>query len=348
MHLKNKQWHLSDKKLLSRLKAEYEYFVSKNITMEEYFGQSIWICTGKKHNFSKFSVTPTATNQPIVVFRGLRGQVYLNYDVNNIECKKAISMRFADILYLYGVPEFPIEDFREFEIQYNLTLKFYKQNGEKFCQSRELPPPNEANGKSIVIGVDKWVPETTFAIFSSTNAIIQEELQCDKCSYVSNREWNLNNKHTCSEVSEVVSKQTKLGENYCQLTELVNMGYLPEKITVNGDKMVDYRQDTIVCFDIETLEQKPTDPTTPGLTPEALLKPVSIGVGSNIANYEEFWFCRADSTAESAQTMVDEFMNCLIQIKIAFLAKLPPCIEHAYTPSTFFLTVHISKIVKKK
>ena len=300
--------------------------------MDQYFHQTIWICNGKHRNKEKFSVKPTATNQPIVVFRGYRGQVYLNYDVNNIECKKAISMRFADILYLHSIPEFPLEDFREYEIRYNLTLKFYKQNGEKFCQSRELPPPNEANGKSIIIGVDKWVPETTFAIFSSTHSIVGAQYQCDKCSYVCKREWNLKNEHTCSEVSEVISKQCKLGENYSELKELVKMEYLPETITVNGNKMatVDYRQDKVVVYDIETLEQKPSDPTYPGLPPEALLNPVSIGAASNIPGFEEAWFCRSNSAGESAQTMVDAFMNFLIQIQIAFLTKLPPCIETAY------------------
>ena len=95
---------------------------------------------------------------------------------------------------------------------------------------------------------------------------------------------------------------------------MIDDGRLPESLR-------DFRQKYQVVYDIETLEKRPSD--IDASSPDAILNPVSIGCATNVPGVEDQWFCVKSSEPGEIQTMVDEFMNYLMDVSKAYQSFVP-------------------------
>ena len=95
---------------------------------------------------------------------------------------------------------------------------------------------------------------------------------------------------------------------------MIDDGRLPESLR-------DFRQKHQVVYDIETLEKRPTE--IDASSPDAILNPVSIGCATNVPGVEDQWFCVKSSEPGEIQTMVDEFMNYLMDVSKAYQSYVP-------------------------
>ena len=95
---------------------------------------------------------------------------------------------------------------------------------------------------------------------------------------------------------------------------MIDEGRLPESLR-------NFRQKYQVVYDIETLETSPSQ--IDASSPDAILNPVSIGCATNVPGAEDKWFCVKSSEPGEIQTMVDEFMNYLFEIRSAYQSCIP-------------------------
>ena len=95
---------------------------------------------------------------------------------------------------------------------------------------------------------------------------------------------------------------------------MIDDGRLPESLR-------DFRQKYQVVYDIETLEKRPSE--IDASSPDAILNPVSIGCATNVPGVEDKWFCVKSSEPGEIQTMVDEFMDYLMDVSKAYQSFVP-------------------------
>ena len=87
------------------------------------------------------------------------------------------------------------------------------------------------------------------------------------------------------------------------------------------ESLRDYRQKYQAVYDIETLEQKLD--MIESSSPDAVLKPASIGCSSNIPNTPDKWFCVKSSERGEVQTMINEFMDHLTALALEYKKCIP-------------------------
>ena len=74
-------------------------------------------------------------------------------------------------------------------------------------------------------------------------------------------------------------------------------------------------------YDIETLEQEPEE--VDQTSPDAVLRPISIGCSVNIPNVEDKWFCVESSEPGQVQKMVNDFMDHLRDLSGEYQKMIP-------------------------
>ena len=87
----------------------------------------------------------------------------------------------------------------------------------------------------------------------------------------------------------------------------------------------DFRHKYQVVYDIETIEHQPEviEPSSP----DANLRPVSIGCSVNLPGIEDKWFCIRSSADGEVQKMVNEFMDHLMTLSRTYRDSIPQPIK---------------------
>ena len=123
----------------------------------------------------------------------------------------------------------------------------------------------------------------------------------------------------CTDQSIVESKQIPYGPNQNMCDFAIDAGILP-------DKFKKYRQQHIVCWDIETLETN-TNCDEPGQ--QAILKPLSIATSTNIPDQQDQFWVRKSSAPKDGQQLVDEFLDYLFLLENSYYETIPSEIRDA-------------------
>ena len=106
-------------------------------------------------------------------------------------------------------------------------------------------------------------------------------------------------------------------QNMCDFA--IDEGLLPEKFK-------NYRQQYLVCWDIETLETS-ENCAEPGQ--QAILKPLLIATSTNIPNEQDQFWIRKSSAPKDGQQLVDEFLDYLFGLESRYYETIPNEIRDA-------------------
>ena len=123
----------------------------------------------------------------------------------------------------------------------------------------------------------------------------------------------------CTDESVVETKQIAYGPNQNMSDYAVDAGILPEAFK-------HYRQQYLVCWDIETLETN-ENCDEPGQ--QAILKPLSIATSTNIPDETDKFWVRKSSAPKDGQLLVDEFLDYLFQLENKYYETIPTEIRDA-------------------
>ena len=193
------------------------------------------------------------------------------------------------------------------------------------CRERHPIFTSKCPGKSnsnekILIGFDDeqntyWIPNID---------LIRKQFRCSKlpgkCLYSTTEKTHFD-RHikTCTDESIVKSKQETYGPNQNMTDYAIDAGLLPEKFK-------HYRQQYVICWDIETLE---TNEQCDAPGQQAILKPLSIACSTNIPNQADQFWMRKSSAAKHGQELVDEFLDYLFKLENDYFETIPDEIRDA-------------------
>ena len=116
------------------------------------------------------------------------------------------------------------------------------------------------------------------------------------------------------------------------MAQLIDRGYLSERFR-------NFQQVYKATWDIETFERKHerdndsecVDTAINSTVTDAILRPVSIGVSSNMPGYENRFFCRESSSIEDGEDMVHDFLDYLFKMAGELQTLIPEEITEAST-----------------
>ena len=112
--------------------------------------------------------------------------------------------------------------------------------------------------------------------------------------------------------------QTRFGLPINAIGKIIEAGYLPESYRT-------FIQKFKATWDIETLEEssyQENDENAATVT-NAIHKVVSLGVSSNLPDFENRFFCRSSSVQEDGEVMIGEFMGHLFKMAEKLQELLP-------------------------
>ena len=113
------------------------------------------------------------------------------------------------------------------------------------------------------------------------------------------------------------SKQIMYGSPDSVLDNCIKFGYLPEN-------MRHFRQENLMVFDIETLEEnKSCETAVMNTQQEARHNIVSLATGSNIPNTTAKFFARQSSDGICEQQLIKQFVDELCLVYNEYIKKVP-------------------------
>ena len=133
---------------------------------------------------------------------------------------------------------------------------------------------------------------------------------------------------TCSDFIGFNQKlKVRFGEPKNAIAQLIERGFLPESFR-------NFQQVYKATWDIETFERKherdnESECVETATVTDAILRPVSIGVSSNMPGFENRFFCRQSSSLEDGDEMVHEFMDYLFKMAEKLQTLIPKEITEA-------------------
>ena len=144
-----------------------------------------------------------------------------------------------------------------------------------------------------------------------------------KCLYTAKESWHWEaHVKTCTDETIVTSSQITFGDNQLDrktLDLIIEEKLLPESFR-------SYRQRFISVFDIETLEEEPTEEKE-GLI--GIQKVVSVATATNVPGQKDQFFLRNSSLAKDGQELVNRFLDHLFELEQHFYRSLPGEIKGA-------------------
>ena len=133
---------------------------------------------------------------------------------------------------------------------------------------------------------------------------------------------------TCCDIFGFNHKlKVRFGEPTNAIAQLIDRGFLPESFR-------NFQQVYKATWDIETFERKherdnESECVETATVTDAILRPVSIGVSSNMPGFENRFFCRQSSSLEDGDEMVHEFMDYLFKMADKLQTLIPKEITEA-------------------
>ena len=126
-----------------------------------------------------------------------------------------------------------------------------------------------------------------------------------------------------------INIKVRFGEPQNAMAQLIDRGFLPERFRK-------FQQVYKATWDIETFERKHERDndsecveTANRTVTDAILRPVSIGVSSNMPGFENRFFCRQSSSLEDGEEMIHEFMDYLFKMAENLQELIPTEITEA-------------------
>ena len=175
------------------------------------------------------------------------------------------------------------------------------------------------NGASQLLNV----PIEDFEIIVGQSSIPKKFI-CDvhpNCKLTFTCKQNLEkHKEKCLEMStkQIICKEKVYGDDKDIAQRMVEDGYAP-------DEFVNFRDFSLVTFDIETCEEKTwLEIPDHGLVAEADLRLLSIAVGSNIPDFKEKCWVRKSSEPDEARVIIEKFVETLLELRKKRHEYLPP------------------------
>ena len=123
----------------------------------------------------------------------------------------------------------------------------------------------------------------------------------------------------CTDESLVKAKQIAYGPNQNMGDYAIDAGILPKEFKK-------YRQQKLLCWDIETLETN-ENCDEPGQ--QAILKPLSIATSTNIPDEPDQFWVRKSSAPKDGQQLVDDFLDYLFKLENKYYETIPDEIRDA-------------------
>ena len=254
---------------------------------------------------------------PLFVRRKTPSQnVFYSYvDWSKVKIKPVVLTvsNFSSWMSFYA---FDPEDFETWMDETKILLRFYRKNEKVHDKSRSsLATRYKYNRRNIPGDYEpSWTPRfTLFLMIPSfpfdkmevTSIRPPEEIPCGmpNCRYTAPRAERIEiHRKTCRDYTLVTGKQVKYGAQVDSYKPILKFA----------------------CFDIETVEKQSDNGV------EATLEILSIGVASNINQYQSKYFVRDSSVPASGQKMVDDFMDYCFQLNQSYQELLPPGIAQEY------------------
>ena len=318
-------YEITNGDIIEVLSLSFTDYKCSRKTLEEYFNRTILFCYSIEKKF-KFNLEPQFDiKNPLLIFgkKNHKGELssyrfYFDTPLEQLRCEVPLLMELNDILRIYGFKDnITMDDITAFEDQYQVIINIYSifsycnGNMTQICAAQNsikasIREPNWEPILTINIAVDEndciyWLPSTN---------LIKPIYKCDKypgeCFYSSIDKRNFErHMKVCRNEPKITSKQECLGKNETMLDTIIKEGYLPKTLT-------NYYNPKFMTWDIETLEMKTPEPdmNCDNTTIEAILKPVSIAVGSNFVPPKVF--IRKSSSPEHGQELINEFMEYLL------------------------------------
>ena len=181
----------------------------------------------------------------------------------------------------------------------------------------------------LITGVHEWPTNEYYWLADNlTEKIYRCKLFPGICSYSTNLETNLD-KHVavCADEARIYSKQIALGNERKVIDELI------ENTALTSD-LRDYRVTKFVVYDIETLEESPSDYVNDqgdeNRYVQAYLKLATIATASNIDGDEPRYFERLTSNPKDEQNLVNLFMDHLFDLTKKHKESIPAAMKQEF------------------
>ena len=147
--------------------------------------------------------------------------------------------------------------------------------------------------------------------------------RCENCHFTTNDKRDLavhnNKKYSCGKLETIVkSKQRSYGDPDTLLQKTIQRGYLPKSF-------LNFRQQFLICFDIECLEEPDEDPDyVANTTTEARHRLVSIAFSTNIPDQRDVYIVRRSSDPQCEQEVINTFVDKLSALHDVYTEKYLP------------------------
>ena len=227
---------------------------------------------------------------------------------------------------------------RYLESKYSIHILLYKRDTDETRPIRE--PRKEKYGTKLKLMLKNNLPVSGYGLIENFTIIQSAKLlpktyfckELKNCKFSSIHKYDYErHKEICIKYNTktITCKQVGYGKNTDLILDLVNKKIIPKEALV-------YRNNFIVTFDLETIEQK-FDLAMPerGLITEANLLLLSIAVGCNLPGYSPKCWIRKSSDPEEEKRLIKSFLSELDHIWIEKQKTLPFWIEAGFEKLDF-------------
>ena len=316
--------------------------------MPSLMGNAIWFVEAQKSSvLTKCPRCPSAASPCQWCLNKFTGEVFL-LQMSDIETEQLFDKMnlvavndFCEALNVIGIENnvlggeiFNVKRLRYLESKYKLHIRLYKKHETgRTVAIRE--PRKEKYEKRINLMLSEDLPESAYGLIENFAVIQNEKLlpkvyvceQMKSCKF-STKNYEHFERHSkiCIRYNtkRITCKQKAYGDNSDVIAEMVDLKIIP-------DEALNFRNNFIVTFDLETIEQK-FDFAAPerGLVTEANLLLLSIAIGSNLEGYLPKCWVRKTSDASEEIRLVKAFLKELDKLWNEKQLLLPAWIELGY------------------
>ena len=326
-------YYVRNPRILEMLEKDFRNFKESKLSLGEYFARTVLVFN--RHNDGKYVTRATkCDSRPIFFFKNKNRNCQYDISLDEIRAISPIQMKLDDILDIYGVPANYVEDPLEVEPENKVNLVFYRlyeemrNNKKVMIGHKDSSVPGNSWKKydtKIRIGLDDneesyWLPNTELTV---------EPKRCqatELCGFAPKTEYHLKrHEDTCTDETTVHSKQTCYGEPKQIMKEIVSYGVLDELF-------LEYRQEFLAAFDLETLETKNIDLQDSDTVTDAFLGLASIAIATNLTDISDETFpdqcyVRVDDSHQSIQDICDKFLGHVFFLAGLYQDTIPEAIQ---------------------